>query len=66
MTPDGKILLNSKPFETVQKKQIFMEFKVKNSDNDLLKPATENQNHDVEEVAVLKSDLEPAIQLSVN
>ncbi len=66
MTPDGKILLNSKPFETVQKKQIFMEFKVKNSDNDLLKPSTENQNHDVEEVAVLKSDLEPAIQPSVN
>lgn len=65
MTPDGKVLLDSKSFETVQKKQIFLEFKVKVSGNDIPENPTENQDHDSREIVVSEPDSETTVQTVV-
>lgn len=48
LSPDGNVLLDSKPFETVQKKQIFMDLKVDYPESEVRQRASEQyENIDI-------------------
>ncbi len=62
LSGDGKLLLSSKPFETVQKKQIFMELKVEN-------PAVlkdETATDDFDDIEIIVAETEPDTPIHTN
>lgn len=59
---DGKVVLDSKPFETVQKKQIFMEFKVEHPGDNVVEALIED--FDNIDVVIGDSESDPTVQSS--
>lgn len=63
LSPEGTVLLDSKPFETVQKKQIFMDLRVDNPEQERLQRASELYEDD--DVVVEDPDSRAPVQSSV-
>lgn len=63
LSPEGTVLLDSKPFETVQKKQIFMDLRVDNPEQERLQRASEVYEDD--DVVVEAPDSRAPVQSSV-